>query len=102
MLVHSHTLATYEPKWNGLLKGGTGRYEQEGSAGRFAIFLLLPAASERAVQLHDRESFVFLGDSQIELGGVVVGVVSKHFKVAGRAAVVAKSCQPCGILSRSS
>ena len=56
-----------------------------------ALHLLLPAASQSAVQLHDRESFVFLGDSQIELGRVVVGVVGKHFKVAGRTAVVAKS-----------
>ena len=83
MLVRNHTLATYEPKRNDLVKGGTRHYEQESSAGRFTIFLLLPAASERAVQLHDRESFVFLGDSQIELGRVVVGVVGKHFKVAG-------------------
>jgi hypothetical protein len=52
----------------------------------------LPAASQSAVKLHDRECFVFLGDGQIELRRVV-GVVGEPFKVAGRAAVVAKSCQ---------
>ena len=46
-------------------------------------YYLLPAASERAIQLHDRECFIFLGDGQIELRRVVVGVVGKHFKVAG-------------------
>jgi hypothetical protein len=57
----------------------------------------LPAASQGAVQLHDGECSVFLGDGQIELRRVVVGVVGEHFKVAGRATVMAKFGQPCGI-----
>jgi hypothetical protein len=49
--------------WNGLI---TWQY----------LRLLLPAASKRAVQLHDRDCFVFLGDGESELSRVVVSVVS--------------------------
>src|SRR5271156_4092252 len=40
---------TYEPKGTRSPQGRTGRYEQEGSAGRFTFFSLLPAASQSAV-----------------------------------------------------
>ena len=73
-----------------------------GSTPIHEVAVLLPAASQGAVQLHDREGLVFLGDGQIELRGVVVSVVGKHFKVTGRAAVVAESCQSRRILRRRS
>lgn len=62
--------------------------------------LLLPTSAKRAVQLHDGERLVLLGNNKVELSGVVVGVVGQHLNITCRTAVVSKLCQPSCILCR--
>ena len=62
------------------------------------VRLLLPAAAEGLIDLHQGEEFVEPCLRQAEFGGEVVGFVGEHFEVACRAALVSHTGKLCGIL----